>query len=1197
MNVARRFCCLALVVSAALSADAAPRQRAKNGDARAAAKSATVKPAAAESAARALFLDSNIEQARASAAEALRADAADVRALFVEMEAAALAADTRAELDAALRLCETRRSDARTEVAATRVLELAANTEDFLPAIARIQKLLAAGSVHAPYLRAALLGAAKDGAPALDAASIARDAGMITHWRVNGPFGRHPNVDWEQSWRPEQDARLAAAYDQRKTEEFQFLDGNIVLPPYLRAKDGVFYAEATIEAPRSGEVTLRLETAGAGSAQLFLDGQSVLIKDDRLQPSADLRHVSLRLAAGPHRLLVKFLDNASPWRLTLLPAAVPGMRGRPVPALDAEQRYIRASLQYWQGDAAGVVATLAPSPNAPANSAANELLLGRALARLASVNDAPEPAAHFRAAVERSSGALAAAYELAAADFAAGRVEEAAESAERVASLRPGFVPAQELLSEAAERLGWDRIALRAFENRILLHPSCDTLVKAARLFAKSARYDRARAMEEGLKDCGPQTLAYSNALSDRGEHTLAAAEAARVVSRAPLDRDARLQLEKEARLAGNVADAAAAELARMAPNRLTATPAAADFYLPYRRDGLSLVRATASRRFSGGPIVIVLHDKAVRLNGDGSADEYLHRITRVLTREAITQYGEVAIPAGAELLELRTIKSDGRILEPELHEHKQTVSMPSLAPDDLIELEYTLHHAGHEALADYPEVFRYVFGSFVAPILYARFAVETPRRTGIHDDVRATEAANARLRTLQREDSFARIWEAEDIPQSLQEPAIAAEQLPTVAISPAYRGWSEVRDHRRELLIEAARAGAQVQAAAAQVQNDARAEESARRIIAYVQKNIASSDAEAFSAAELPSAEESLANGEGSRTVAALAIAHAAGLDARLLLARTAAAPAGTQISGVTFSRPLIEFVLHEKSGDRVVIADAETEGLAFGVLPPQVLSGAAAGDALEVTLNRPRGGEPLVALRPSAAREENFADADIRLDAGGNAEARLDIRMGSYRAAQMRAQLRGLRSAERDQFFEQIALRIFPGAVSVAATVRHESDAERPLSIELRCRVPQLIQLTRLAEEDALDIDQLVPPLGLKRMYAAAAERKFALAIEVPLFESATFRLHLPDAVTVAQRARDFRLENEFGSYTVEFRQPDARTLEVRRSFRIPAQVVEATAYPAFARFAGQIEEAERQRLSLARLKQTASGIAGAK
>src|SRR5205823_4596053 len=106
------------------------------------------------------------------------------------------------------------------------------------------------------------------------------------------------------------------------------------------------------------------------------------------------------------------------------------------------------------------------------------------------------------------------------------------------------------------------------------------------------------------------------------------------------------IMLEKESRLAGDAAAAtqAAAELASIAPNRIVlGGQNAAESYLPYRRDGLALARATAARRFSGGPIVTVLDDKVVRLNPDGTADEYVHRLTRVLTKEGIEQYGEVA--------------------------------------------------------------------------------------------------------------------------------------------------------------------------------------------------------------------------------------------------------------------------------------------------------------------------------------------------------------------------------------------------------------------------------------------------------------------------------------------------------------------------------------------------------------------------
>lgn len=1146
-------------------------------------RSQAARPNAADEAARALFVRSGLDQARALAAKALRADPSDTRALFIEMEAAALAADTRPLLDAALRLCGTRRmDDARVNIAAARLLEQAANTPAFRAAIPRIEQLLAAGSPQAPYLRAALLAAAQDGVPGLESADIARAAGIATRWRINGPFGKLPNVDWEQQWAPESEGGLAAEYDRRKTEDFQFVDGNVALPVYLRANDGVFYGESAVTVARASSYRLRLESAG--TAAIFVDGALALVKDDRLQSTAEVQHAVVRLGAGEHRLLVKFLDSAAPFRVTLLPPAVPGVKARPVPALEAEARYLRAAEAYWSGDAAAV-STALPSPA----NALEDFLLGRALARLSVAADAPEAVAHYRAAAEHAPAALAAAYELAAADFAAGRVQDAALAAQRIATLRPDFLPAIELLSDAAERLGWDRIALRAFENRIQLHASCDTLQKAARLFAKSARYDKARAMEDGLKDCGPQTVAYAEALSERGEHAAAAAEAERVAGRAPLDRAALILKEKESRLAGDEPGSAraAADLARIAPNRIAATRQTnADFYLPYRRDGLALARSTAGRRFSGGPIVTVLHDKAVRLNPDGSADEYVHQLTRVLNKEGIEQYGEAAPPAGAELLELRTIKADGRIFEPELHEHKQTISMPLLAPDDVIELEYLLHHSSQDALAEHPAAFHYVFGSFAAPVLFARFAVELP--AGV--DARIPSAiAGARARVEQRDGLTVHTWKSEDIAQSLQEPAMPAANLPAIAVLPAYRDWAQVRDHYRELAMEAAHAGAQVQTAAAGLRGTTD-EETGRRIVAYVQKTIATSDTDAFQSGAVATAEDSLADGEGSRTAAALALAHAAGLDARLILARRANAAAAPQVSLDTFTQPLIGFALHRKTGERLVIADVETEGIAFGALPPEIVS----GDALSAPLARPRGDEALVALRVPEGREENFADADIRLAANGDADARLDIRMGNFRGAQMRAALRNLRGGERQQFYEQIALRIFPGAINVTGTLRHEDDADRALALELGCRVPAYVNLARLGPEDSIDIDQLVPALGLKRMYATQTARRFALAIEQPLFESAAFRLHLPAEITVAQRAHDAKLESAFGSYQLEFRHPDARTLEVRRSFRIPVQTVETANYAEFARFAGQIEEAERQRVTLARTAETASGVA---
>jgi len=1137
---------LVFLLLASALAHAAPRK----------AKRAT--PDLANQAARALFVESDLERARSFAAQASARDVRDLRALFVAMEAAALAADSPAAVEAALRLCETRRADVRVNIAGARILELAANTPEFRAAVPRLERLLRLESPQASYLRAALLAAALDGLPGLDLAALAADAGIVTRWRVYGPFGSRPNVDWEQRFEPEW-RPLAASYSGRATEEFQFLDGNVALPGYLRERDGIFYAEARVETAHS-DVIVRLETAG--TAQIMMDGETVLAKDDRLRASPQIRHVRLRLAAGSHRVLVKFLASAQPWRLSLTSAPAAAPKPRALPALPAEQRYLRAADAYWRGDFAAARAAL-PGPA----SAAEHYLLGRLAAA-----QPEEAGAYFRAALSAAPAALAATYQLALSDFEAGRVEEAAAAAARVSAERPSYAPALELLAEAAERLGWDRKALEAYEKRIELRPSCDVLLKAARLFAKSARYDKARAMEEQARDCAPASLAHAGALSERGEHAAAAASARRVLERAPLDRDAHALLVRELRLAGDhaAADAAATDLARLAPNRREPESRDEDFYLPYRRDGLALIRTTGSRRFSGGPIVELLSDKAVRLHQDGSATEYVHKLTRVLNKEGIERYGEVALPPGAELLELRTITRDGRLLEPELHEHKATISMPGLAPEDVIEVEYLLHLPARDALAEHPASFRATFGSFRAPILYARFVAEIPSSR----DVRITDAPNTRTRTAHRDAFLVRSWEANDLPQSLEESGMPRSlALPAVALSPAQRDWSEVRDHYRELALEAAHASPGMEAIAASFRGTP--EERARQLVAYAQRAIPSSDVEAFASGTVPSAEASLAGGEGSRTAAALALATAAGLEARLVLARHPGTDHG--ISPATFTRPLVAFV----SGEKKWLADVETDGLAFGALPPD----AAPGDALEVPLRRPSAGQPLIALAAIPEREQNSAQADIHLDAGGNASVHLEIKLGSYRSAQMRSTLRGLSEGQRRQVFEQLAARIFSGATAVSGTTSAENETAQPLTLEIRCAVPQLVALDRLARDEVLDIGQFVPVLGLRRMYASSVTRRFPLLIDVPLLEQATFRIHLPEGVRVAQAAADARLSSEFGDYALEFRRTDTRTFEVRRGFRIPAQLIAPAAYARFARFAAQIDEAERRRLSLAR------------
>ncbi len=1148
------------------------------------------KSTVADAAATALFVNSNLDSARGLAATALRSNARDADALFVDMEAAALEADTGGELEAALRLCEATQgsNDPRASVAAARILDLAGNTLLFRGAIPRIQKLIAAGHPQANYLHAALLAAAADGAPGLSELALARQAGLITDWQMAGPFGAYPNLAFDSSFAPEHDDGLRAEYDGRRSEQFRFEDGNVALPGYFPGT-GVFYA-ASEAATAAGDFYLRLESSG--TAEVFVDGVSVLRKDDRFRATPDILWTSLHLNAGKHRVLVKFLPGGAPFRVAVLPVrTLPETAAAPV--AEPEAAYLRAAQKYWAGDYDAAI-TLLTELRQSQESAPGDFLLAQAWKH--SADEVPEEAALLESTLKQAPQASAAEYELAANALQNNHLEEAYSRLRRVLRDRPGYAPAQALRAQAAARLQWDSETGAALEAELRLAPACDTIARAARFFTSISAYGRARQLQAQLNGCAPGSLAYARALSEAGDHAAAAAAAGKVVDARPLDRSAREFLVGELARAGRYEEARAAvqPLMALAPNsaafrelaaKLNEAPVldqptlrgrdfvTADFYAPYRRDGLEVIRKAAARHFSGGPAVFVLDDRVVRLEASGSMSVYVHRITRLLNRGGIEKYGEVSLPEAAEVLELRTIRQDGTLAEPELGGHSSTISMPALAPGDAIEQEYVLHYPA--GAAQHADEFAYTFGSFDAPILYARFVVLSPTSP---DNLRVM-GLNGTPAPVTKQDGneMARIWERENFAQSERETAAPkTDILPTVRVlADAGSGWKQLRDADADAVIDAVRAGPRVQAAVLEARGETD-DETAHNLYRLVTSRLQPA-ACAFNPGELETADNALADYSGCRTVTLLALARAAGLDAQLLLARTLDQPRPTAPDPEAYTHPLLLFRLGTPGETHEIAVDAEDDGLGFGVLPATI----AHEEALAVPLTTTAG----PALRPvpaSAGDEHSVADADVSFDALGNLTARLTIRMGAARSAEMRNLLRGIAPARRARFFEQLASRIFPGATGVSGEAVHEDDPQHPLEVRVICRAPRFLTLASAT----VDMDQLAPALGLRKMYGLGT-RHFPLYVDTPLIETTIFHVHLPPGFRAQGQLPELHTDSPFGAYTLEVKLAEGSELEIRRAFSIPVQLIAADAFEQFARFSRQVEEGERQRITLVRTK----------
>ncbi|HET9836950.1 MAG TPA: DUF3857 domain-containing protein [Candidatus Angelobacter sp.] len=1127
------------------------------------------------------LIDFDLPVAAATSDARLKQHPRDTTALFVRMETAELEERPDLVLDSALRLCSLPADRGIHELASNRILQHAGNTKAFNAILRRLKAAAALNRDCTFNLRLALVAAAMDGQPNLEIDQAAHSAGLITRWRIAGPFGNFSNVDFERRWPPEIDQLTRPQYaiaesggkraSTISTERFWFRDGMLSLPDYF-SSSRIYYAASDIDL--AAAQPSELEVLSAGAYQVFIDGKPALLHDSRFTAAPSRNSVVLRLRPGHHRVLVKFTADAAPLSLAMHPQFAFAGRKSDLPPLLAQ--YVTQLSAWFRGDFVTMDRLLQAGPRE--NSALDQYL--RALLYSAAEDHSPRADAAWKALAAMQPSALLARLKSAESALARGQGDDARPDIMSILAERPE----SELALQMAFTLSRAQTEAPALLARLLeLHPSCARLTDAVKFHSATAEQDKARELEQRLPACAPESLEYARALAGSGRHSDAAAYLQELVVKDPLHRAARRMMIEELVLSNQPGAALlqARQLHAVAPGsrsyaRLAENPASAqdgrtpraagftqarEFYIPYRRDSLELVRNAAQRTFSGGSVVVLLSDKVVDLEPHGGVSVYVHRITRPLNKDGITHYGEVALPRSADLLELRTIKPSGQVIEPEPAQQKSTVSMPALEPGDAIEEEYVMHYPG---LGQAPgSAVSLVFGSFDAPILYSRLVLLSPPEAKLELGERAGAPQPLVGGTGE---TVVRIWERNDISQTIAEPYLpSASLLPTVTIAAAENG----RDRLRDELIEATRPGLHVHEAVAslafsQAVSDL---EKAKRLYRFVTTRL---DSTGPDWAASP-AEDALQNGQGSRTSALLSLARAAGLKAGLLLARKVDQKCARERDSDCYTEPLVRFWLPR---GEIIDVDAEADDLPFGAVSPAL----EIHEALFVPLTADdEKKSETVALHVSFAEEKSVAEGELSLQSD-DLVAELDIRLGPARAQEIRSLLRSATPRERQAFFEQLAIRIFPGASAVTGSAAHEDDPEQPLQLLLHCTMPQFVN----RQKGTAEIDQLVPALGLNALYARLPSRKFPLYIDSLFYESAVFHLHLPPEVQVRSAPADLVEKSEFGEYSVRFVQ-SAQQIEIRREFHIPAQVVAPEKYPAFARFARHIDEAEHQRISL--------------
>ena len=143
-------------------------------------------------------------------------------------------------------------------------------------------------------------------------AERSREAGLLTDWHLVGCYG-HSGTDFTRSFEPEHWSGNDR-HVRNVSYELLFPEGTFALPAEMAGQSGVFYALARVYLSGSGDWNLYLESGA--EAVVFVDGRQVL---ERGANHRGTLRETIHAESGFHDVLVKFVAQAAPFRLAVLP--------------------------------------------------------------------------------------------------------------------------------------------------------------------------------------------------------------------------------------------------------------------------------------------------------------------------------------------------------------------------------------------------------------------------------------------------------------------------------------------------------------------------------------------------------------------------------------------------------------------------------------------------------------------------------------------------------------------------------------------------------------------------------------------------------------------------------------------------------------------------------------------------------------
>jgi tetratricopeptide (TPR) repeat protein len=1050
--------------------------------------------------------------------------------------------------------------------------------------------------------------------------ALSRAQGCPTEWRVAGPFGPRQLLSFDRALPPEEPGPLADAYDLgpgrgvRATRTLEPRGCTLHLGGGPVAGPGTTYSEAEVTVPAAGEYLIRLESPN--SVVLFVDDREVARVDRRREPRGRLTFHPIHLEAGAHRILVKTTTrHPNPVLIVALVPLVGEVEDfdRPPAGEGPLATLLRAARHLARADFVQAREVLGPALRD--DDAAAPMLIFGAIAAFLHPLMGPQVAADearrlLIQAAARDERAWYPRFQLA-------RLEP--DALERISSLRSAMERWPEVIAIALELV--DALEARGWEaqtDEVIAHAAravpdaCRPRRAAMHSALRRERHGEVGRLAEEVVACDARSDARLQHLVRQRRWEEARAELARIAALEPSS--ALFQrLDAELTLARGQSDDAAvdrllAHLAELQPrseavavmqaDRMLAAgdaPAAqarissalderpdgaghlwrllravgGDFPLePFRLDGAQVIRDfERSGRSYDGPKVLVLDYTVVYVCPDGSTLELTHNIIRLQSEEAVDQEGEFRPPDDAQLLTLRTVKADGRRLEPDEIQGKDTISMPNLAVGDYVEFEYV---RAEPAPAGFPHGVvgdRFYFQSFEVPFDRSELTVILPE--SIRPSIDRRGPAPDAEETVENGRRVLRWRVLGSRPRPLEPGSVSArEYLPSVLWA-HNATWDAYVESLRDLLADRdLRDPAHERLVREIVGRDGphTPEAIARRIYHWVIENIDDSPDPFGQAATM------VHSRAGNRARVLVYLLRLAGLEAELALARSFANDRTP--SEIADEETYSFFVVRMRGSHGPLWLWTGARGAPFGFLPLEPMIRGQEALVLSERAERTR------VAAPDVESDRARIEVELRLDGEGGAHAEVTETFHGATAVAWRAQLDGVAAAQlEDAFARRYVAQIAGGARLTQLSITGRNEPDEPLVLRYGFDVEQLGRL----EGRTHALPQLYR-VGLVSNFARIARRTTTQVVTGGA-RDVVMRVILPEGAHPPGLPAERHASGPHGMEASWRSSIDGRVVTIERRTRIPQARVAPEEYPAFQRFCRTVDEFEETEIRIER------------